>query len=99
MSADGSELSSKRVSKLSRRYHLHKKQLRQSARMVDVLPDAAAADGGNDDGDRSGGQFDSSADAKHASVTACSLSHEDFDAYHAPGGPDRRPRLLRRSPR
>ena len=64
VSADGSELSSKRVSKLSRRYHLHKKQLRQSARMADGLPDAAAADGGNDDGDRSGGHFDTSADAE-----------------------------------
>ena len=31
VAADGSELSSKRVSKLSRRYHFHKKQLRQSA--------------------------------------------------------------------
>ena len=69
VSADGSELSSKRVSKLSRRYHLHKKQLRQSARMADGLPDAAAADGGNDDGDRSGGQFDSSADAKFSLST------------------------------
>ena len=50
VSADGSELSSKRVSKLSRRYHLHKKQLRQSARMADGLPDAAAADGSNEEG-------------------------------------------------
>ena len=35
VSADGSELSSKRVSKLSRRYHLLKKQLRQSAMMAE----------------------------------------------------------------
>ena len=40
MDADGSELSSKRVSKLSRRYHLHKKQLRQSAMMAEGLSDA-----------------------------------------------------------
>ena len=40
MDADGSELSSKRVSKLSRRYHLHKKQLRQSAMMAKGLSDA-----------------------------------------------------------
>ena len=40
VAADGSELSSKRVSKLSRRYHLHKKQLRQSAMMAEVSPDA-----------------------------------------------------------
>ncbi len=39
MAADGSELSSKRVSKLSRRYHLHKKQLRQSAMMAEGLSD------------------------------------------------------------
>jgi mevalonate pyrophosphate decarboxylase len=57
--ADGSELSSKRVSKLSRKYHLHKKQLRQSAMMMaEGLSDAAAAaaaaaDGGNDDDDSS----------------------------------------------
>ena len=69
VSADGYELSSKRVSKLSRQYHLHKKQLRQSARMADGLPDAAAADGGNDDGDRSGGQFDESADAEFSLST------------------------------
>jgi hypothetical protein len=53
--ADGSKLSSKRVSKLSRKYHLHKKQLRQSAMMMaEGLSDAAAAaaaDGGNDDDD------------------------------------------------
>ena len=69
VAADGSELSSKRVSKLSRKYHLHKKQLRQSARMADGLPDAAAADGGNDDGDRSGGHFDTSADAEFSLST------------------------------
>ena len=40
MAADGTELSSKRVSKLSRRYHLHKKQLRQSAMMAEVSSDA-----------------------------------------------------------
>ena len=40
VAADGSELSSKRVSKLSRRYHLHKKQLRQSAMMAEVSSDA-----------------------------------------------------------
>ena len=40
MAADGSELSSKRVLKLSRRYHLHKKQLRQSAMMAEGLSDA-----------------------------------------------------------
>jgi hypothetical protein len=54
--ADGSKLSSKRVSKLSRKYHLHKKQLRQSAMMMaeglsDAAAAAAAADGGNDDDD------------------------------------------------
>ena len=38
--ADGTELSSKRVSELSRRYHHHKKQLRQSATMADVSSDA-----------------------------------------------------------
>jgi hypothetical protein len=78
VSADGSELSSKRVSKLSRRYHLHKKQLRQSAMMTKGLSDAAAAaaastsaaaaDGGKDDDDRSGGQFDTSADANSPSL-------------------------------
>ena len=36
VAADGSELSSKRVSKLSRRYHRHKKQLRQSAMMAEA---------------------------------------------------------------
>ena len=40
VAADGSELSSKRVSKLSRRYHRHKKQLRQSAMMAMVSSDA-----------------------------------------------------------
>ena len=40
VAANGSELSSKRVSKLSRRYHRHKKQLRQSAMMVEVSSDA-----------------------------------------------------------
>ena len=40
VAADGTELSSKRVSKLSRRYHLHKKQLRQSAMMAEGLSDA-----------------------------------------------------------
>ena len=54
--ADGSELSLKRVSKLSRKYHLHNKQLRQSAMMAEGLSDAAA-DGGNDDDGRLGGQF------------------------------------------
>ena len=39
--ADGTELSSKRGSKLSRRYHRHKKQLRQSAMiMAEVSSDA-----------------------------------------------------------
>jgi hypothetical protein len=69
VSADGSKLSSKRVSKLSRRYHLHKKQLRQSAMMAKGLPDSAADDGGNDDDDRSGGQFDTSADAEFSLST------------------------------
>ena len=81
VSADGSELSSKRVSKLSRRYHLHKKQLRQSAMMTEGLSDAtaaasaaasataAAADGGKDDDDRSGGQFDTSANAEFSLST------------------------------
>jgi rubrerythrin len=40
VAADGSELSSKRVSKLSRRYHRHKKQLRQSAMMAEASSDA-----------------------------------------------------------
>ena len=40
VAADGSELSSKRVSKLFRRYHCHKKQLRQSAMMAEVSSDA-----------------------------------------------------------
>jgi len=40
VAADGTELSSKRVSKLSRRYHRHKKQLRQSAMMAEVSSDA-----------------------------------------------------------
>jgi len=40
VAADGTELSSKRVSKLSRRYHRHKKQLRQSAMMTVVSSDA-----------------------------------------------------------
>ena len=40
VAADGSKLSSKRVSKLSRRYHRHKKQLRQSAMMAEVSSDA-----------------------------------------------------------
>jgi len=40
VATDGTELSSKRVSKLSRRYHCHKKQLRQSAMMAEVLSDA-----------------------------------------------------------
>jgi hypothetical protein len=70
VSVDGSELSSKRVSKLSRRYHLHKKQFRQSAMMAEGLSDAAAAaDGGNDDDDRSGGQFDTSTNAKFSLST------------------------------
>jgi hypothetical protein len=66
--ADGSELSLKRVSKLSRKYHLHNKQLRQSAMMAEGLSDAAA-DGGNDDDGRSGGQFGTSADAKFSLST------------------------------
>jgi hypothetical protein len=69
VSADGSKLSLKRVSKLSRRYHLHKKKLRQSAMMAEGLSDAAAAHGGNDDDDRSGGQFDTSADAEFSLST------------------------------
>ena len=42
VATDGSELSSKRVLKLSRRYHYHKKQLRlrQSAMMAEVSSDA-----------------------------------------------------------
>jgi len=42
VSVDGSELSLKRVSKLSRRYHHHKKQLklRQYAMMAEVSSDA-----------------------------------------------------------
>ena len=40
MAANGTELSSKRVLKLSRRYHRHKKQLRQSAMMAEVSSDA-----------------------------------------------------------
>jgi hypothetical protein len=40
VAADGTELSSRRVSKLSRRYHCHKKQLRQSAMMAKGLSDA-----------------------------------------------------------
>jgi hypothetical protein len=39
VAADGTELSSKRVPKLSRRYHRHKKQLRQSAMMAEVSSD------------------------------------------------------------
>jgi len=39
VAADGTKLSSKRVLKLSRRYHCHKKQLRQSAMMVEVSSD------------------------------------------------------------
>ena len=39
VAADGTELSSKRVTKLSRRYHRHKKQLRQSAMMAEVSSD------------------------------------------------------------
>jgi hypothetical protein len=39
VAADGTELSSKRVSKLSRRYHRHKKQLRQSAKMAELPSD------------------------------------------------------------
>ena len=80
VAADGSELSSKRVLKLSRRYHLHKKQLRQSAMMTEGLSDAtaaasaaasaaAAANGGKDDDDRSGGQFDTSANAEFSLST------------------------------
>jgi hypothetical protein len=40
VATDGSELSSKRVSKLFRRYHRHKKQLRQSVMMAEVSSDA-----------------------------------------------------------
>ena len=40
VAADGSQLSSKRVLTLSRRYHHHKKQLRQSAMMAEVSSDA-----------------------------------------------------------
>jgi hypothetical protein len=40
VATDGSKLSSKRVSKLSRRCHCHKKQLRQSAMMAEVSSDA-----------------------------------------------------------
>jgi len=39
----GGFVGAKRVSKLSRRYHLHKKQLRQSAMMTEGLSDATAA--------------------------------------------------------
>jgi len=39
VAVDGSELSSERVSKLSRRYHRHKKQLRQSTMMAKVSSD------------------------------------------------------------
>ena len=39
VAADGTELSSKRVSKLSRWYHCHKKQLRQSAKMAELPSD------------------------------------------------------------
>jgi hypothetical protein len=41
VSADGSELSSKRVLKLSRRYHRHKKLLRQSAMMAELPSDTS----------------------------------------------------------
>jgi hypothetical protein len=40
VAADGTKLSTKRVSKHSRRYHRHKKQLRQSAMMIEVSSDA-----------------------------------------------------------
>ena len=40
VATNGSKLSSKRVSKLSRRYHRHKKRLRQSATMAEVSSDA-----------------------------------------------------------
>ena len=40
VAADGTELSSKKVLKLSIRYHHHKKQLRQSAMMAEVSSDA-----------------------------------------------------------
>jgi hypothetical protein len=39
VAADGTELSSKRLSMLSRRYHCHKKQLRQSAMMAELPSD------------------------------------------------------------
>ncbi len=73
VAADGSELSSKRVSKLSRRYHHHKKQLRQSAMMAEVSSDAWVCPkcsyetqdyqrcmGPDCDTVRPGGQFDTS---------------------------------------
>jgi len=74
VAADGSELSSKRVSKLSRSYHRHKKQLRQSASMMaEVSSDAWVCPkclyknqdylrcmGPDCDTVRPGGQFDTS---------------------------------------
>jgi len=73
VAADGSKLSSKRVSKLSRRYHRHKKQLRQSAMMAEVSSDAWVCPkcsyenqdyqrcmGPDCDTVRPGGQFDTS---------------------------------------
>ena len=73
LAANGSELSSKRVSKLSRRYHCHKKQLRQSAMMAEVSSDAWVCPkcsyenqdyqrcmGPDCDAVRPGGQFDTS---------------------------------------
>ena len=74
VAADGSELSSKRVSKLSRRYHRHKKQLRQSDMMAEGLFDVWVCPkcsyenqdyqrcmGPDCDTVRPGGQFDTSA--------------------------------------
>jgi hypothetical protein len=73
VAANGSKLSLKRVSKLSRRYHRHKKQLRQSAMMAEVSSDAWVCPkcsyenqdhqrcmGPDCDTVRPGGQFDTS---------------------------------------
>ncbi len=73
VATDGSELSLKRVSKLSRRYHCLKKQLRQSAMMAEVSSDAWACPkcsyenqdfqrcmGPDCDEGRPGGRFDTS---------------------------------------
>jgi len=73
VAADGSELSLKRVAKLSKRYHRLKKQLRQSAMMAEVSSDAWVCPkcsyenqdyqrcmGPDCDTVRPGGQFDTS---------------------------------------